>query len=69
MLRSKLVTLFLISLDNVRFYVHLVITGFKQVSAETREMIVYLYNNGKSQKCIAKETGISLKGVQGVLKS
>ena len=42
--------------------------GFKPISAEQRGVIIYLYNEGKSQRFIAKKTGTSRKGVQGVLK-
>ena len=31
-------------------------------------MVVYLYNEGESQKFTAEKTGASLKFVQGVLK-
>ena len=42
--------------------------GFKPISAEQRGVIIYLYDEGKSQRFIAKKTGTSRKGVQGVLK-
>ena len=42
--------------------------GFKPISAEQRGVIIYLYNEGKSQRFITKKTGTSRKGVQGVLK-
>ena len=42
--------------------------GFKQISAEARGVIIFLQNEGKSQRFIANETGVSRKGVQGVLK-
>ena len=42
--------------------------GFKQISAETRGVIIFLQNEGKSQRFIANNTDVSRKGVQGVLK-
>ena len=42
--------------------------GFKQISAETRGAIIFLQNEGKAQRFIANKTGVSRKGVQGVLK-
>ena len=42
--------------------------GFKQISAETRRVIIFLQNEGKSQRFIANKTGVSREGVQGVLK-
>ena len=42
--------------------------GFKQISAETRGVIIFLQNEGKSQRFIANKTGVSRKEVQGVLK-
>ena len=42
--------------------------GFKQISAETRRVIIFLQNEEKSQRFIANKTGVSRKGVQGVLK-
>ena len=42
--------------------------GFKQISAETKGVIIFLQNEGKSQKFIANKTGVSRKEVQGVLK-
>ena len=60
-------TIFLIFFD-ARFCLHLVIIEFKQVSAETRWVIVFVYNEGKSQRFIAEETVTSHKGVRRVLK-
>ena len=38
--------------------------GFKQISAETRGVIIiFLQNEGKSQRFIANKTGVSRKGV------
>ena len=37
--------------------------GFKPISAEQRGVIIYLYNEGKSQRFIAEKTGTSRKGV------
>ena len=45
-----------------------IIMGFKQISAETRGVIIFLQNEEKSQRFIANKTGVSRKGVQGVLK-
>ena len=42
--------------------------GFKQISTETRGVIIFLQNEGKSQRFIANKTGVSRKGVQEVLK-
>ena len=42
--------------------------GFKQISAETRGVIIFLQNEGKSQRFIANKTGASRKRVQGELK-
>ena len=42
--------------------------GFKQISAETRGVVIFLQNEGKSQRFIANKTGVSQKGMQGVLK-
>ena len=42
--------------------------GFKQISAETRGVIIFLQNEGKSERFIENKTGVSRKGVQGVLK-
>ena len=62
------VTIFLNLLRIVHFCVHLFMMGFKQMSEEIWRMIVYLYDEGKSLRFIAEETGASRKGVQGVLK-
>ena len=43
--------------------------GFKQIGAETRGTIVYLYKKEKSQRFIAEETGASRKDVQRELKT
>ena len=42
--------------------------GFKQITEETRGVMIYLYNKKKSQRFIAEETGTSRKDAQGVLK-
>ena len=42
--------------------------GFKQIRAEKRGVIIFLHNEEKLQRFIAKKTGISRRGVQGVLK-
>ena len=42
--------------------------GFQQISAETRGVIIFLQNEGKSQRFISNKTGVSRTGVQGVLK-
>ena len=42
--------------------------GFKQTSAETRGVIIFLQNEEKLQRFIANKTGVSRKRVQGVLK-
>ena len=42
--------------------------GFKQIIEEKREVMFYLYNEKKSQRFIAEETGISRKDAQGGLK-
>ena len=59
--------LFLISLEVVYFFDHLVIMVFKQISAEAKRVIVCC-NEKKSQTFIAENPGTSSKGVQGVLK-
>ena len=60
--------LFLIFLDVLHFWGHLVIMGFMQISAETREVIVYPCNEGTSQRFIVEETGTFCKSVQRVFK-
>ena len=42
--------------------------GFKQITVETRGVIIFFQNEKKSQRFIANKTGVSRKGVQGVLK-
>ena len=42
--------------------------SFKQISAEKRRVIIFLHNEVTSQRFIAEKTGISWKGVQGILK-
>ena len=62
------VTISLTFLDFVHFCVRLVVMGFKQISAETIGVIVYLCNDGKSHRFNAKETGTSYQSIQKVLK-